>query len=77
MEKMLAAGDMARAREEIKQHVGTVTVEADEREIRLYGEQGMAAALLRAVGAPGASLYGSGGVSWVSNMIDFIEISLR
>lgn len=61
LEETMAAGDVARAREEIKQHVGTVTVEADAREIRLYSEQGhMAATLLRAVGST-ASLYGSGG----------------
>lgn len=62
LEETLAAGDLPRAREEIKQHVGTVTIEADEREIRLYSEQGVAAALLRAVGAAQhASNVGSGG----------------
>jgi len=35
LEEVLAAGDVARARQEIQSHVGTVTVEADEREIRL------------------------------------------
>lgn len=63
LEETLAAGDVPRAREEIKQHVGTVTVEADEREIRLYSEQGVAAALLRAAagGVQYASNVGSGG----------------
>lgn len=61
LEETLAAGDVACARQEIRTHVGSVTVEADEREIRLYSEQGhIAAALLRAVGST-ASLYGSGG----------------
>lgn len=61
LEETLAAGDIPRARQEIRDHVGTVTVESDEREIRLYGERGhIAAAILRAAGSP-ASLYGSGG----------------
>ncbi len=61
LEETLAAGDIVRARQEIRDHVGVVTVEADEREIRLYGEQGqIAAALLRAAGSR-ASLCGSGG----------------
>ncbi|MGH9444187.1 MAG: hypothetical protein ACRD3O_00350 [Terriglobia bacterium] len=62
LEETLAAGDVPRAREEIRQHVGTVTVEADEREIRLYSEQGVAATLLRAAGGMHASFDGSGGV---------------
>ena len=62
LEKTLAGGDVAPAREELKAHVGTVTAEADEREIRLFGDQGqMAAGLLRAAGASTASFYGSGG----------------
>jgi DNA invertase Pin-like site-specific DNA recombinase len=61
LEETLAAGDLTRARQEIKDHVGVVTMEADEREIRLYSEQGqIAAAMLRAVGSH-ASLCGSGG----------------
>jgi hypothetical protein len=62
LEKTLASGDVHRARAQIKAHVGTVTVEADAREIRLYSDQGaMAAALLRTAGG-NASLCGSGGV---------------
>ncbi len=62
LERTLAEGDITRVRQEIKAHVGTVTVEADKREIRLYGEQGaMMATLLRAAGGSAASLYGSGG----------------
>ncbi len=61
LEKTLAAGDISRARQEIRDQVGVVTMEADEREIRLYSEQGhVAAALLRAAGSS-ASLCGSGG----------------
>ncbi len=61
LEGTLSRGDIARAREEIRRHVGTVTVEADEREIRLFSELGhVAAALLRANGTH-ASLFGSGG----------------
>lgn len=61
LEETLAAGDMTRARQEIRNHVGIVTMEADEREIRLYSEQGqIAAAMLRAAGSH-ASLFGSGG----------------
>ncbi|HUN76257.1 MAG TPA: recombinase family protein [Steroidobacteraceae bacterium] len=59
LEETLASGDVPRAREEIRGHVGTVTVEADEREVRLYGE-GVAAALLRAGGGR-ASNVSSGG----------------
>ena len=77
LEETLATGDVARAREEIRAHVGTVTVEADEREVRLYSEAGVAAALARAAGGAHASLFGSGGVSWVSNAPEFVDVSLR
>ncbi len=62
--KDLGGRRRTRAREELRNHVGVVTMEADEREIRLYSEQvPMAAAMLRAVGhhANSASLFGSGG----------------
>jgi hypothetical protein len=59
LEETLAGGDVIRARKEIRVHVGSVTVQADERESRLYSEQGtVASALLRTVDA---SLYGSWG----------------
>lgn len=61
LERTLASGDVPRARQEIKDHVGSVTVEADEREIRLFGEQGVAVGLLRAAGGSHASIDGSGG----------------
>jgi site-specific DNA recombinase len=61
LEETLAAGDVARARQEIMSHLGTVTVEADEREIRLYSEQGQIATALLRAGGSNASLYGSGG----------------
>lgn len=38
LELTLSRGDVARARKEIIRQLGTVTVEADEREIRLYSE---------------------------------------
>jgi hypothetical protein len=61
LEETLAGGDVIRARKEIRVHVGSVTVQADEREIRLYSEQDtVASALLRTVGSD-ASLYGSWG----------------
>jgi hypothetical protein len=60
LEKTLASGDVARARTEIKEHVGVVEVEADAQEIRLYSKQGVAASLLRVVGAH-SSIDGSGG----------------
>jgi hypothetical protein len=61
LEKTLATGDITRARSEIRDNVGIVTVEADKREIRLYSEQGhIATAMLRASGTH-TSLYGSGG----------------
>jgi hypothetical protein len=45
----LESGDITRARREIGDHIGTVSVEADAGEIRLYSDQGhVAAALLRA-----------------------------
>ena len=60
LERTLAGGDIVHARAAINTHLGTVTVEADAAEIRLYSEQGsMAATLLRAAGAD-ASLCGSG-----------------
>ena len=62
LERTLASGDITLARQEIRQHVGAVTVEADELEIRLYGEHGVATTLLRAVGGDShASIVGSGG----------------
>jgi hypothetical protein len=64
LETTLASGDVPRARGEIRDQVGVVTVEADEREISLYSEQGnVAAALLRAVGCH-TSIDGSGGRIW-------------
>jgi hypothetical protein len=57
LEEVLAGGDVARARQEIQSHVGTVTVESDDREIRLYSEQGaVETALLRAVGSNASAL---------------------
>ena len=60
LEETLAAGDLPAARQEIKAHVGTVTVEADEQEIRLWSEQGVAAYLLRAAAGSRCSFVGSG-----------------
>ena len=61
LEQTLALGDVTRARQEIRDHVGMVSVEADDQEIRLYSDQGNVAAVrLRATGSH-ASLYGSGG----------------
>jgi site-specific DNA recombinase len=61
LERTLASGDITRARREIRDNIGSVSVEADAREIRLFSDQGhVAAALLRANGT-NASLYGSGG----------------
>ncbi len=61
LEVTLASGDIARARQEIRTHVGTVIVEADDCEIRLLGEHGVEAALLRAAGGAHARSDGSGG----------------
>jgi hypothetical protein len=47
---------------EIRAKVGSVTVEADEREVRLYSEQGEVAASLLRVAGPHASIDGSGGL---------------
>jgi site-specific DNA recombinase len=61
LEHTLATGDITRARREIRDYIGMVSIEADAREIRLFSDQGhVAAALLRAVGSD-ASLFGSGG----------------
>jgi site-specific DNA recombinase len=61
LEETLASGDVARSRQEILAYVGKVTVEADEREIRLYSEQNHAiSTLLRASGTH-AIKCGSGG----------------
>jgi len=68
--KTLAGGDVARARRELKTHVGTVTVEADEREVRLYGYQGqMAAVLLQAAGAPTAVFMVAGAIWAVPSIL--------
>ena len=62
LERTLAAGDIAKARQAIRDHVGTVTIEADEHEVRLYGEHGLEATLVRvAGGSTHASIFGSGG----------------
>ena len=62
LERTLAAGDIAKARQEIRDHVGMVTIEADEHEVRLYGEHGVEATLVRvAGGSTHASIVGSGG----------------
>jgi hypothetical protein len=74
LEETLAAGDVTRARQEIRDHGGIVTVEADEREIRLYSEQGhIAAAMLRDTGI-NTSLFGSGGVIRNSRDLNYHEI---
>jgi len=54
----LTQGDVARARSEVRAHVGTVKVEADAREVRLYGEQGVVVALLRGRGRQPAGKFG-------------------
>jgi site-specific DNA recombinase len=61
LERTLATGDVTRARQEIRDKVGTVAIEADQREIRLFSEQGHVAAALLRVGNSHASLFGSGG----------------
>jgi hypothetical protein len=62
LERTLAAGDLVRAREELKRQVGTISVQADEQEIRLFGQYGIETSLLRAVGEVShASIGGSGG----------------
>jgi hypothetical protein len=61
LERTLASGDIPRSRHEIKRNVGMVTVEADEREIRLLSDQGhVSAALLRSSGNNAIKI-GSGG----------------
>jgi hypothetical protein len=60
LERTLAAGDIPRARQEIRDKVGVATAEATAREIRLFSEQGHVAAALLRVGNS-ASLFGSGG----------------
>lgn len=61
LEQTLGSGDVTRAREEIRSHVGTVTVEANAREFWLYSAQGVSAVLLRAVGGAHSTNVGSGG----------------
>lgn len=62
LEETLSSGDVPRARGEIRSHVGMVRVEVDSREFRLYGEQGVEAVLLRAVGGARYTNVGSGGL---------------
>jgi hypothetical protein len=55
------SGDVTRARSALATHIRPLTVKSDEREIRLYREQGhLEVALMRAAGAA-ASFCGSGG----------------
>ena len=61
LEATLAAGDVTKAREEIRGQIGMVTIEADAKEIKLYGERGVAASLLRIARNRHTSLFGSGG----------------
>lgn len=61
LERTLAAGDMTKARTEIKRHIGMVSIEADSQEIRLFSDQGHIAAALLRVSGLSASLYGSEG----------------
>jgi hypothetical protein len=50
-EEILEGGDVAKAREAIRSHVGNVTIEADADEIRLFTERNhIVAGLLRAAG---------------------------
>jgi site-specific DNA recombinase len=61
LEHTLASGDIPRARREIRDYVGMVSVEADAGEIRLFSEQGHVEAALLRVANSHASLFGSGG----------------
>jgi site-specific DNA recombinase len=62
LEETLAGGNVGRAREEIRDRVGTVSIEADSTEIRLYSQYGhVAETLLRVGNGANTSNYGSGG----------------
>jgi hypothetical protein len=62
--KTLAAGDVNRARQELKGHLGSIRVVAEPTRMRLYSERGaVEAALVRAVGGM-ESIVGSGGRIW-------------
>ncbi len=62
LERTLAAGDVPKAREVIRSNVGTVTVEADTAEIRLFSDLGaVAAAVARNAGGLRTRNFGSGG----------------
>jgi site-specific DNA recombinase len=69
LERTLAAGDVTRSREEIRDKVGVVTVEADAREIRLFSDQGCVSAALLRAGNSHASLFGSGGSQPISSTL--------
>jgi hypothetical protein len=74
LEETLASGDVTRAREEIRGHVGTVTVDADEREIRLWGDKGeFVAVLLRAAGH--TSNCGGGGTAGGGRCLGLRELA--
>lgn len=61
LRETLSKGDIAKSRQEIEEHIGKLTVEADQQEIRLYSNKLHAVTrLLRAANAP-ANLFGSGG----------------
>ena len=64
LERVLREVDAERSRHELRGLLGQLKVEADEREVRVYNEQGrVEAALLRAVGADAGNC-GSGGPLW-------------
>ncbi len=58
------AGDVARARTALAEHIGPLTVKPTAREIQFYRDKGhLEGALLRAAGSS-ANLFGSGGPVW-------------
>jgi len=62
LQETLAHGDIAKSRQEIKEHIGTIKVEADRQEIRLYTDKmHLFSRLLRAQNGH-ANLCGSGGL---------------
>jgi hypothetical protein len=74
----ILAGDVTRASSALATHLGPLTVEADDHEVRLYREPGhLEVALLHAAGTA-TSFCGSGGAIWSSQTAHLIDcLALR
>jgi hypothetical protein len=60
------------------EHLGSIRVVGEPARMLLYSERNLAEAVIaRVAGGNMASTNASGGLSWVSNAPEFVDISLR